>query len=130
MKRDFLVDTFGAGKFDYIGNDKVDWTVWESARKIYVVSRDKNILKETADRFEIQQSFVSPEPTLRDWAQLIRAHQWAKNLLLFVPLGLDHNFSSIQDILVLLGCFSAFSVSAKQSGCRARAAVPISYSTT
>lgn len=108
-KRDCLVDTFGIGKFDYVGNDKVDNTVWDSAREIYVVSRDNKFLRETADRFDVKQTFVSPNPDFRDWARLIRVHQWAKNLLLFVPLGLDHSVSILQNFQVLLGCFFAFS---------------------
>lgn len=108
-KRDYLVDTFGRGKFDYIGNDKVDYTVWESACKVYVVSRDNKFLRETAERFDIEQTFVSPQPGFRDWVQLIRVHQRAKNFLLFVPLGLDHSVSSIHNFAVLIGCFFAFS---------------------
>jgi hypothetical protein len=32
-----LVETFGAGRFDYVGNGPVDMSVWPDARKAYAV---------------------------------------------------------------------------------------------
>jgi len=108
-KRDLLVERFGEKGFDYIGNESVDWPVWEASRSCLVVSQDNAFLSETRRKFPVEKEFMVAKPVYRDWAKLIRAHQWVKNLLLFIPFLLDHRFSDFVGFFVVLGCFSAFS---------------------
>jgi len=54
--------------------------------------------------------FITPRPSGADWLRLLRLHQWAKNLLIFVPIGLDHGFGNLHDFIILIGCFFAFSL--------------------
>lgn len=66
-----LVGAFGTGRFDYVGNERADTPVWRQARKGIDASR-------------------RPRGKLR----ALRPHQWAKNLLIFVPLLTAHRFEA------------------------------------
>ena len=37
----------------------------------------------------VEHEIDTPKAGLRDWAKLLRMHQWSKNILLFVPLLLE-----------------------------------------
>lgn len=80
-----LVDAFGERGFDYAGNDRADTPVWERCR---------NAIK------------VSAKPT--PWLRAIRVHQWAKNLLVFVPLLTAHRLeaSALAQAMIAFLAFS------------------------
>ena len=108
-KANRLVERFGAGGFDYAGNDKDDITVWEQARQAIVVGNvpaaRRYANKNNALRFidEFNQS------RLKIWMKAIRIHQWLKNSLLFVPAILGSKFFEIESAVNLGLAFLAFS---------------------
>lgn len=71
-KADFLASHFGAKKFLYIGDSKVD-------THIYKLSLDHH--------------HVAKEGTLKPLLKGLRPHQWMKNALLAVPLILSFSFT-------------------------------------
>jgi len=87
-KRDRLVDEFGEKGYDYIGNDYVDWPVFESAQKGYLISRDKKLIEETQSRFEHVECILEKPRQLKDWLRLLRVHHWMKNILIFIAFSL------------------------------------------
>lgn len=46
---------------------------------------------------------------MKDWLKLIRVHQWAKNLILFVPLVTSHRILESGPFLATVAAFFAFS---------------------
>lgn len=46
--------------------------------------------------------------SIKDWFLAFRVHQWAKNLLVFVPLILTYRFENIEDILTVFLAFIVF----------------------
>ena len=100
-KRKKLVELFGKNGFDYIGNDRDDWKVWPYSRQSMVVSRENLFLRRTRRKFEITREFKLPKITFRDFIKSIRAHQWIKNVLIFIPLLLDHKVTNIDNLYVL-----------------------------
>jgi 4-hydroxybenzoate polyprenyltransferase len=106
-----LVAEFGEGGFDYIGHDRADLAVWKHARKAYIVGRPKAVLarldSSKPDRIVIPAGPMS----LRDATKPLRLHQWAKNVLVFVPLLTAHLFDAISVLMAIIG-FLAFSLSA------------------
>jgi len=106
-KRDWLVKEYGEGGFDYIGNDQDDLQVWPSARRALAVSTSDGIAK-TPDA-NIDQTFEVPDPTFKDYINLMRVHQWSKNLLILVPFFLDQRFSDIQSVIAITLAFFAMS---------------------
>lgn len=85
-KAALLVDKFGERGFDYAGNSRDDLPVWERARRAIVVSAPSGVRQAAAERTEIDREFAGERGGLRAWISALRLHQWAKNLLLFLPL--------------------------------------------
>ena len=73
-KREWLVEQYGEGGFDYIGNDKDDLKVWPSARKALAVSTHDGIAASPEAR--IDHVFEQTAPTFKEYLGLMRVHQW------------------------------------------------------
>jgi len=56
-KAEVLVRLFGQKKFDYIGNSYRDLPVWESARKIYIVSDKPKLIRRVQEIGQIVFNF-------------------------------------------------------------------------
>lgn len=106
-----LVEVFGERGFDYAGNDTADLPVWAVCRKGWAVHPSRAVREAIAEKaFDV--SFIGPQPgRARAWIKLFRFHQWAKNVLVFVPLLTAHMFR-IGSLLEAIGAFLAFSFAA------------------
>lgn len=105
-----LVDRFGYGNFDYIGNDQNDWKVWPASRHVIVASQSDRFIRQTGQRFTIEKLFREAAPSPREYLKAMRVHQWTKNTLLFVPFLLDQRFGDLTGMFTLLLCFISFSL--------------------
>jgi 4-hydroxybenzoate polyprenyltransferase/phosphoserine phosphatase len=83
-KRDALAARFGAGKFDYAGNDASDLAVWEAARQAIIVGASPRLIRRAGAG--VARTFPLAAPRWRAALRSLRAHQWVKNVLVFVPL--------------------------------------------
>ncbi len=108
-KADRLVERFGAGGFDYAGNSRDDFKVWDKANRAIVVGEESDAIRYSknahADRL-IEQPGKS---RLRIWMKAIRVHQWLKNTLLFVPAILHFDMFDTLTAIHLVVAFFAFS---------------------
>jgi 4-hydroxybenzoate polyprenyltransferase len=110
VKRDALVERFGHAGFHYAGDSSSDLAVWEAADEAIIVGRGSSLLASV--------SVVNPRVTevggekseLRAWLKLIRIHQWAKNLIIFVPLVTAHKVFDAQLLLASVAAFFSFSL--------------------
>ncbi|MDD1630959.1 MAG: UbiA family prenyltransferase [Methylococcaceae bacterium] len=94
--------------FDYAGNERADLAIWAKARRAIVVNPDVGVIAAVKKQgYEVQQVFDDRPPIAKTWARALRIHQWAKNVLLGVPVLTAHafNFSAIAEITV---AFTAF----------------------
>lgn len=112
-KRDFLVQEFGENGFDYIGNDKDDYSVWPSARHALAVSTADGVISNKDIAFK--QVFDIPTPTLGDYFNLLRVHQWLKNGLVLVPFALDHSIDFFSSAVTITLAFFAMSLLASMT---------------
>lgn len=106
-KRDALIELYGEGGYDYIGNSRADIPVWSGARKCLAVCAlsDRRRLEHGVI---LDRIMVPPGGGAGRWLRTLRIHQWLKNLLLFVPLLLSHSYSStalIGDVLLAFVTF-------------------------
>ena len=111
-KARLLVETFGEGGFDYIGNDRADLHVWSMASRrigVRTPSRMRKSLEATG-----VDIIASPRPGLSTWARLIRVHQYAKNALIFLPLFTAHKFDLLSFVHCLIAAI-AFSLCASSA---------------
>ena len=83
--------SFGAAGFDYIGNAEVDLPLLLASGSPMVANPDGALRRAIrAGRFTPQTQFVEQGNPVRTLRRAVRAHQWFKNVLIFVPLLLAH----------------------------------------
>jgi len=108
-KLDRLRTLLGQGEFGYIGNDTPDLPLLAHAAEPMVANPSLG-LRMGLKRRGIQpvRIFEERRHRLRSILKAMRVHQWAKNLLIFVPLLLSHNLATGRLLTALLafGCFS------------------------
>ncbi|MDO9417100.1 UbiA family prenyltransferase [Pararhizobium sp.] len=106
-KRDALVSRFGEGGFDYIGNSRDDIPAFDSARHAIVVAPDSAASKwQKAHDSELLDTGASSKLAV---LKSIRVHQWAKNVLIGVPVVLNHDIANVEAIVHAATGFFAFS---------------------
>lgn len=111
-KADRLVQRFGHQGFDYAGNSRDDVPVWQAARQAIVVNAPASVLKAAQGHGNVSKVVAAISPKARDFAKMLRLHQWLKNLLLFVPLLAAHQFTQGAAWGTLLLAFLSFSLCA------------------
>jgi len=112
-KAQALVDRFGDGGFDYVGNDWPDLQVWARSHQAHVVDAPAALLRRAQAQGNVGQVFDSNMAS--PWVAMLKAmrlHQWMKNLLVFVPLMAAHQYADApRDVLALMA-FVVFSLTA------------------
>ncbi len=109
-KAKFLTDKFGEEGFDYIGNDWPDLKVWKHSKNILVANASKSLKSSVKKNFADKQItyFDKKNGGLKVILRAIRLHQWAKNLLIFVPIFLAHKYYNPTNILESICAFVCF----------------------
>lgn len=108
-KLDSLRSRLGSGEFDYIGNDTPDLPLLVRATEPQVANPSLRL------RLKLRRRGIRPARTFEERGRLLesaikalRPHQWAKNLLIFLPLLLAHVLVRARFSAALLAfcCFS------------------------
>lgn len=110
-----LVQRFGEGGFDYCGNELRDLAIWRRSRGAIVVHGSPRLEKNAAQHTSVLRAFPAKTSTVRAIVKAIRPHQWAKNVLVLVPLLAAHLVGNLESVgQALLGmaafCLCASSV--------------------
>lgn len=112
-KAQVLVDRFGEGGFDYVGNDCSDLFVWDKAHTAHVVDASPGLLKRAKIQGDVGKVFHSNMPSkAMAMIKAMRLHQWMKNLLVFVPLMAAHQYADASRDVLALMAFVVFSLMA------------------
>jgi 4-hydroxybenzoate polyprenyltransferase len=115
VKRNALINLFGYKKFDYVGNSKDDLVVWEASRYAYLVNSSKSTYESAIRNNNIKSIIPRNDKKIKNFFDLLRLHQWSKNLLVFIPLFASHNFNNINLISDAFLAFFVFSLCASSS---------------
>lgn len=107
-----LEERFGAKGFDYVGNSSADVPVWRSARRAIVVGGSERLRRAAATVATVERSFEAPAGGVRAWLKAVRLHQWAKNLLVFIPLIASHRYTDLALLGPTVIAFFAFGLCA------------------
>jgi 4-hydroxybenzoate polyprenyltransferase len=86
-KAERLVQRFPQG-FIYAGNDESDLKVWKKAKGVVVTQASPGLVRRARVISSDAIVFKKP-PVIKAFVKALRLHQWAKNLLVFVPLALS-----------------------------------------
>lgn len=84
-KAERLQEAFPDG-FVYAGNDTPDLKVWAAAKQAVVVNAPKGLAAQARRRFTIEHSIAPQGGAPRALIKAIRPQQWAKNVLVFLPM--------------------------------------------
>ena len=90
--------------YDYIGSKNTSQEVWNSAKNRYLVGSGEN----NSEHFVHQFSTESFD--IKSAIKAIRAYQWLKNLLVFVPIITSQQFGAPDALIhtaIMFFCFSA-----------------------
>lgn len=101
-----LIEAYGEGGFDYIGNAPVDLHVWASAKTAYLAGGSTSLARKLRAQHSDVVVLDHEGNGLRPYVKAMRPHQWLKNILVFVPAAAGHTL--LQDIVPLIIAFFAF----------------------
>jgi 4-hydroxybenzoate polyprenyltransferase len=93
-KAERLCHAFGEGKFDYIGDARVDEPVWRKAAGVYVANARPRHLTRITQWAPHAVALGSRRPRARDYLEALRPHQWLKNILIYVPALAAHQLGA------------------------------------
>ena len=103
-----LVEKFGAGSYDYVGNSMPDLKVWATASKAILANARASVVraakKVSSDAIVLSMKNSETRAILRT----MRPHQWVKNTLVFVPLVVSHGVTNVQNVQNSILAFVAF----------------------
>jgi 4-hydroxybenzoate polyprenyltransferase len=112
QKKTLLVKRFGENNFEYVGNSKADLSVWQSASQIHIVNPEFGVLTAAKKIGPVKTIFENRPPYLKSLIKTLRIHQWAKNLLIFVPMLASHRIFETQLLFNGMLAFIAFGLCA------------------
>ena len=111
-KLECLRSRLDSAAFDYVGNDTPDLPLLAQAAVAMVANPSLGLrMKLNARAIRPEHLFLERTSTLKSLLKAMRLHQWAKNLLIFVPLFCSHALS-IGKLLTALAAFFCFSLTA------------------
>ena len=110
-----LTELFGPKGFDYAGNSSADIAVWRGSGEAIVVNASPGVERDAAKVAKVARTFPKRAGFLESLKRLLRPHQWAKNLLLLVPLLTGHKLRDPEALFcaglgMLSFCLAASSV--------------------
>ncbi len=106
-KAEFLRSRHSNG-FAYVGNSMADLPVWRAATERYAVNPSPLLRRRAArDGIELVE-LTPPSPILPPLLKSLRLHQWLKNLIVLVPLGLLGPRATLGNVLAFLIGFLLF----------------------
>ncbi|MFT9164766.1 MAG: UbiA family prenyltransferase, partial [Komagataeibacter saccharivorans] len=91
-KAKVLLEVFGDKGFDYVGNHRDDLAIWRHANRCHAIGLDARSSR-TLNTFSDVDIIEKPRQTIKIWRKALRVHQYAKNVLVFMPALAAHDFS-------------------------------------
>ena len=109
-KARLLEQRLGSGQFDYAGDSRADLAVWRVARRAVVVSDSKRFIAAVNSIAPVEAIFPKAGGRMAALIKACRTHQWAKNILVFVPVLTSHKLTDARALLLGSIAFASFSL--------------------
>lgn len=108
-KAEALVARFGEQGFDYAGDSAPDLKVWPHAREALLVNATRPVARQARTLPRLGKEFPGPaDRRLHALFRALRPHQWAKNLIVLVPLLTSHQIFHPAMLVAGMKAFVAF----------------------
>lgn len=98
-----LLEAAAPEGFEYVGDSRADMKVWSRAKAASIVGGGearKRAVESLGVR--VAQTFERPKRGLGAWIKALRIHQWAKNVLIFVPAIMAMKIADPATLVTLL----------------------------
>jgi 4-hydroxybenzoate polyprenyltransferase len=106
-------ERIGDAPYTYAGNSRADLRVWRRSQAAILVGANRSCARELRTAgIAVQRVFASTGSVWRARMRCLRAHQWSKNLLVFVPVVLSHQAGNPAALWQGLMAFMALSFAA------------------
>jgi len=105
-----LMERFGERGFDYAGDSRADLAVWRHARRAVVVSDSQRFIANVNSLAPVEAAFPRATGGFSALLKACRIHQWAKNVLVFVPVLTSHRIGDMRALLFGAVGFVSFSL--------------------
>lgn len=109
-KANYLASRFPEG-FIYVGDSNADLSVWDAADAIVLAGASSGVAAKAKKLNKpVIAEFSTASLGVKEFLKAIRVHHWTKNVLIFVPLILAHQWSNaslIAETLVAFVCLLA-----------------------
>ncbi|TNF23258.1 MAG: UbiA family prenyltransferase [Rhodobacteraceae bacterium] len=102
----------GDGPFEYLGDSPADIPIWQAAARPGFVAPTGAARAFAARAEEAALVTAPPPPVWRGLWKAMRVHQWAKNVLIFLPLFFAHEYTDALAVARVLAGFVAMSLMA------------------
>ena len=99
-------------EFAYAGNSKKDMPVWQEAAEVIIVNPEAGVENQAKNLGKPSQVFTETPSSIKSYLKAMRIHQWAKNVLLFLPILAAHKINEPNLMLDALIAFFAFGLCA------------------
>lgn len=107
-----LRKAYPGAKFRYMGDSSADIPIWKEFGQAHTVNPSRMTqMRLKRNNISVEKIDSTRGLTFHTLRKAMRVHQWAKNMLIFAPLFLAHNFESKAWIDALVA-FLAFSLTA------------------
>ena len=107
-----IIDTANGEDFTYVGDSPADRPIWEKAATAILVNPRNSDLKSVSANDKCEQVFTRKISVFRSFLREMRPHQWAKNMLIFVPILTSHSYMNETTLLSAILAFVTFSLCA------------------
>ncbi|MBA3752796.1 MAG: UbiA family prenyltransferase, partial [Nitrospira sp.] len=107
-----LIERYGARRFAYAGNSTADLPVWAEANEAIVVNAPASLVRRAEALTRVSRVLSEPVKWLKLVAKALRVHQWAKNVLVFIPVVASHQIIDKSLVMKAGVAFFSFSLSA------------------
>lgn len=102
-----------AGKpFSYAGDGSIDLIIWNECASAVLVGQGVKLENQIKTTVSIEGCFAESRNSIAKIIKLLRPHQWAKNLLVFLPAAAAHQLGNPDILRAGLALFAAFSLCA------------------
>jgi 4-hydroxybenzoate polyprenyltransferase len=99
-------------EFAYAGDSAADIPIWRQAKGAVLVGTTSRVARAVERLTSVEARFGAGTAGLSTWLRALRWHQWAKNLLLFVPSLTAFSPSVVASLGNVFAAFVAFCLTA------------------
>lgn len=111
-KASMLVGRFGSRGFDYVGDGTTDLPIWKHARKAFLAESRPGLREQIERETPVEMIFDLQNARLPAMFRALRPHQWAKNLIVLVPILTSHKWLEVAVLRQGALAFLVFSLTA------------------